>query len=403
MDYYNNDKVTNRNSLSLDRLPLNENSYSPDYSHSQSSDISLNSSSPTVSATSRTSLNPSNLAVLSANRSSLTQNTIRMNILNSDNLQIGSNIFNINNNGLQVNSTENRNSMDILESPTTSFSSLSIGSPEINHSSISMERLRGSRLPVIPEDPVNDNSTNNSMDIENSRLEIPRTNRYSVNPRLSVHIPNSDSIEINNEVLYRKNETQRFFPKFGPCLGCFSFSSHTSFIISTLLIIILTTLELLLCLYYIIYDHNYYYIYIAIAVFIAVISNILLLIGVKKKNRILIRQFMIVYFLYIAVATLGTIRLIGRMYLYNNNDEFHKNQNEEFKLSAKENSNSHYKDYTDEEIKSYYQNQYFIRILLSVLLLIIVVYYYMINCSYIETIEEDIKKENIQKFEEAIY
>jgi len=400
MDSFSSDKIEiNGNSLSFEKLPLNNNTYNPGYSHSHTSDASINQNNPGYfhSHTSAASINQNNNDVATTSENSLNQNNLRVNIINSDNLQISSNVYN--NNGLQINTNlhipENGNSLDNLESPMTNFSLLGTDSPETNFSSINLERPRTNRLSIIVEDQISDNSN-----LDNSRLEIPRVNR-NYNPRLSVSLSNSNSIEINHDALYKGTDTQRFFPKIGQCLCCFNFSSYTSFIVSTFIVIVFTSLEFLVCLYYVIYNHDRYYIFIGLVALIAIISNILLLIGAKKKNRIYMRQFMIVYFLYLAVATLGTIRLIGRMYLYNNNEEFYKEQNDLFIVSNK--NNGYYSTYNDEQIKGYYQNQYFIRIILSIVFLIIVIFYYMINCSYIETIEENIKKEKIQKFEEAIY
>ncbi|KAG4104263.1 hypothetical protein H8356DRAFT_1371320 [Neocallimastix lanati (nom. inval.)] len=120
------------------------------------------------------------------------------------------------------------------------------------------------------------------------------------------------------------------------------------------------------------------------------ISLILLLIGIEKRNTTFLNQFKIVFLIYVISQLFG---YTYRIYLYNT-DEFIEESIKTMKETYNKYTTSILFDMPDEYFRSTLKRSINYYIVEAIIIFALIVYYYLSTCSYIEDVEESLNEEN---------
>ncbi|KAG4104266.1 hypothetical protein H8356DRAFT_1303972 [Neocallimastix lanati (nom. inval.)] len=200
-----------------------------------------------------------------------------------------------------------------------------------------------------------------------------------------------------------KSDFKRRFPRVGKCCCCCCCEPKVSVIVCTIIFIIWYGFGVLFAgiVFNAIDKYNTTSDSIISKGFIllnacALISTILLLIGIIKRNITFMKQFKIVYLIYIICQIFN---LVYNIYLYND-DEYIENTIKIMKENNKKNNSQIMKE---NNIQNNSQKIYEIpdelyrRAIENSMNNFIIVYYYLSTCSYIEDIEEIANKESYSR------
>jgi len=202
-----------------------------------------------------------------------------------------------------------------------------------------------------------------------------------------------------------KSGFKRRFPKVGKCCCCFE--PKISVFVCTIIFIILLGLEvffsgisLSIIGEYIFTSTNIISKVFMILDICLLISLILLLVGIEKRNTTYMNQFKIVLFIYLVCDLLG---FAYNIYLYNT-DEYIEESIKTMKETYKNFNTPVFKDMPDDFYRRSVKRSTNYYIVEAIIIFALIVYYYLSTCSYIEDVEENLNDENdARKLENSEY